>query len=281
MSIRKFAVIGHPIGHTMSPFIHQRLFALAGQEDTYTVLDIAPDAFAEKMAALDELAGYNVTIPYKQTIIPFLDQLDPRAALYGSVNTVRNGSVREGFTTDPDGFLKALEAARIPLSGYVVILGCGGVARTFAYEALRAGCSVTLAVRPQSAVRRDALIQELHSRFPQSTVSGCLLQTLDIAAKIDLLVNATPVGMYPHTDAMPVSDKVLSRCHSVFDAIYNPLETTLLKAAKAHGAATADGMAMLVWQAVAAHEIWDGTRYRTEEIGQLIEDSAEELKKKF
>ena len=108
MSERKFAVIGHPIGHTMSPFINKRLFELAGENGVYTVLDVAPEEFPKKISALNELAGYNVTIPNKQVIIPFLDELDKKAELYSSVNTVKNGSVRKGFTTDPDGFLKAL-----------------------------------------------------------------------------------------------------------------------------------------------------------------------------
>ena len=109
MKKRNFAVIGHPIGHTMSPFIHKRLFELSHENGDYTVLDISPDELPVKIHALNELAGYNITIPNKQAIIPYLDTLDKKAALYGSVNTVKNGSVREGFTTDPDGFLKALE----------------------------------------------------------------------------------------------------------------------------------------------------------------------------
>ena len=140
MSERAFAVIGHPIGHTMSPFIHERLFSLAGCSGKYTVIDVAPEEFPSRIGELDRLAGYNVTIPDKQPIIPFLDRLDKRAEMYGSVNTVRNGEIREGFTTDPDGFLKSLETEGIPLAGDVVILGCGGVARTFLYEAAP-GCA--------------------------------------------------------------------------------------------------------------------------------------------
>ena len=113
MSTKHYAVIGHPIGHTMSPFIHKRLFALAGVDADYTALDIAPERLeAEYRDTLKKLDGYNITIPHKQAIIPYLDALDDKAQMYGSVNTVRNRDGQaKGFTTDPDGFIKAVEAA--------------------------------------------------------------------------------------------------------------------------------------------------------------------------
>ena len=279
MSERIFAVIGHPIGHTMSPFIHERLFALAHTEGTYTVLDVAPEELPVRIKELDRLAGYNITIPNKQHIIPCLDRLDKKAALYGSVNTVRNGLTREGFTTDPDGFLKALQDNHIPFTGKVVILGCGGVARTFAYEAVLAGCDVTLAVRPEDTAAQRVLVREIADKLNGAAVQTALLQ--DLSGDIDLLVNATPVGMYPRIDTMPVSDKVLSRCANVFDAVYNPLETALVQCARANGTNAVGGMAMLVWQAAVSHEIWDGSYYSSEDIRQLVEDSANEQRKRF
>lgn len=279
MSEKLYAVIGHPIGHTMSPFIHQRLFALAHTAGEYTVMDIRAEELAASIRTLNELAGYNITIPHKQQIIPLLDRLDPKAALYGSVNTVRNGAVREGFTTDPDGFLQALRYHDVPLSGKVVIVGCGGVARTFAYEAVIAGCDVTIVSRPQSTDKQQALVREIAEKLNGAAVKTALSD--EVSGDIDLLINATPVGMYPHTDAMPVAEKVLSHCANVFDAVYNPLHTRLLQAARANGARTADGMGMLVCQAVAAHTIWDGSTYMADDIRQLIEDSVQEQQKRF
>ena len=282
MSERIFAVIGHPIGHTMSPFIHQRLFSLSGESGKYTVIDISPEELKERIKELDELCGYNITIPHKQAIIPLLDELDPKAEMYGSVNTVRNGAKRKGFTTDPDGFLKALSHASIPLKGKTVIAGCGGVARTFAYEAALAGCELTLAVRPDDVQAAVRLSDEINGKIENANINTCLISSLsDKAMDIDLLINATPVGMYPHTDSMPVDDKTLSRCKNVFDAVYNPLRTVLISKALANGSAAMGGMAMLVWQAAVAHEIWDGSVYNKEDIDQLIQDSADELKKKF
>ncbi len=279
MSKRRFAVIGHPIGHTMSPFIHSRLFELAGEEGEYTILDVAPEDLPVRIKELNELAGYNITIPNKQRIIPLLDSLDKKAALYGSVNTVRNGSVREGFTTDPDGFLKALSYGGVPLKGRTVIVGCGGAARTFAYEAVLAGCDLTLAVRPESTGKAAALSEEISKKLETEKVNVCLISGL--GGDIDLLINATPVGMYPKTDGMAVPEKTLSKCAAVFDAVYNPLKTRLIQAAEANGSKAVGGMSMLVWQAAAAHEIWDGTVYDPDDMDQLIEDSAKEQKRLF
>lgn len=279
MSKRRFAVIGHPIGHTMSPFIHQRLFELAGQDGEYTVMDVPPEELGAAMKELDALAGYNITIPNKQRIIPLLDRLDSRAQLYGSVNTVCNGSVRTGYTTDPDGFLKALEHGSIPLAGNVVILGCGGAARTFAFEAVQAGCRVTVAARPGSRARQEALAGEIREKLGGAEVSCCLLT--DISGEYDLLINGTPVGMYPEVNGIPVSEKALSKCACVFDAVYNPLRTRLIEAAAANGSRAVGGMSMLVWQAVAAHRIWDGSEYDPQDIAQLADDSAKEQARRF
>ena len=125
MGTKKYAVIGHPIGHTMSPFIHNRLFALSGIDAEYTKLDITPENLNnEYNAVLSKLDGYNITIPHKQNIIPLIDKIDSKAKMYGSVNTVSNNcGISTGYTTDPDGFLKALAAAGIMLDGKIVILG--------------------------------------------------------------------------------------------------------------------------------------------------------------
>ena len=277
MPKRNFAVIGHPIGHTMSPFIHKRLFELAHESGDYTILDVSPDELPQKIKILNELAGYNITIPNKQAIIPYLDTLDKKAALYGSVNTVKNGSIREGFTTDADGFLKALQYGSINFSGNIAIIGCGGAARTFLYEAALAGCQITLAARDIN--KADFLAKEAIQKIPNANINTCLIS--DLNGEFDLLANATPVGMYPHTNSMPVSEKALSKCRNVFDAIYNPLETVLIQKAKANGSIAVGGMSMLVWQAVAAHEIWDNSVYNINDINQLILDSAAEMKKIF
>lgn len=278
MSIKKFAVIGHPIGHTMSPFIHNRLFELSGIEAEYTKLDIAPENLADEYKnVLSKLDGYNITIPHKQNIIPLIDEIDEKAKMYGSVNTVANiNGVAKGYTTDPDGFLKALDAAGIVLDGRVVILGCGGVARTMAYEVVLKRLPLLFAVRKEDVEIAKTLCNEIMDTVKGAKVSFCLID--ELSGDIDVLVNATPLGMFPKVDVQPVSDSVINRCASVFDAVYNPLETVLIKKALANGAKAVGGMSMLVWQAVVAHEKWDGSVYDKDDIAKLCIDSAEELK---
>lgn len=280
MSIKKYAVIGHPIGHTMSPFIHKRLFELSGIKAEYSVLDIHPDNLAfEFENTLKHLDGFNITIPHKQNIIKHIDTLDKKAQLYGSVNTVdfKNGK-STGYTTDPDGFLKAIGSVGISLKDRVVILGCGGVARTMAYEALLAGADLTLAVRQEDLSLALALCNELKSNIENANVQSCLIS--ELCGDIDVLVNATPVGMFPNVDAQPVSDKVIAKTAALFDAVYNPLETVLVQKALANGSKAIGGMSMLVWQAVVAHEIWDGSTYDVSEINKICVDASEYLKNK-
>ena len=285
MEKKNYAVIGHPIGHTMSPFIHKRLFELEGIDADYSVFDITPEEltikYKEKLKHLD---GYNITIPHKQTIIPLLDSLDKKAEMYGSVNTVKNtDGIAKGFTTDTNGFLKALDASDIPLKQNVVIVGTGGVARVMAFEAAIAGCALTIAVRESDLHDVAALAAELKLKVAGVSVDTCKICRLDHFEKstIDLLINATPVGMYPNEDACPIEDDVIAKCAHVFDAIYNPLETTLVKKARANGAKAIGGISMLVWQAVVAHEIWNGTSFDKSDIDKLCTDSAQELKKTF
>ncbi|HBQ45543.1 MAG TPA: shikimate dehydrogenase, partial [Ruminococcaceae bacterium] len=151
MEPKNFAVIGHPVGHTMSPFIHARLFALCGVRARYGALDIPPESLAASLPRLRALDGCNVTIPHKRAILPLLDGVDKKAAAAGSVNTVKSeGGRLTGFTTDGEGFRRALEAAGIPLRGKVTVLGAGGAARACAFEAALAGCRVTVAARAHS-----------------------------------------------------------------------------------------------------------------------------------
>lgn len=280
MSTKKFAVIGHPIGHTMSPFIHTRLFALSGIDAEYTKLDIAPENLAyEYKNTLSKLDGYNITIPHKQNIIPLINEIDSKAKMYGSVNTVANyNGTAKGYTTDPDGFLKALDAAGIMLSGRVVIVGCGGVARTMAYETALKNLPVLFAVRIEDIKIAENLCCEIKNTIKDAKADYCTIPELE--GKIDVLVNATPIGMFPRIDAQPVSDEIIKKSANVFDAVYNPLETVLIKKARANGANAVGGMSMLVWQAVVSHEHWDDSTYAVEDINKLCIDSANELMSK-
>lgn len=277
--MQKFAVIGHPIKHTMSPFIHNSLFDLSNTAVEYLTLDIAPEDLADEMSkTLGSLSGFNVTIPHKEKIIPLLDIIDPSAKKYNAVNCVlkRNG-LTYGFSTDAYGFTKALDAADVELKGKVLVLGSGGAARTLAREASDNGCDLTIAVREADIPKAGDLNAWLTENGGKATVT--LLS--EVNGEYDLCVNATPLGMYPNTDAMAITPEQLSRCKALFDAVYNPQKTMLVKTAQSLGIKTVGGMAMLVWQAVKAHEHWYGASFNKADIEKIIDAANEEMERLF
>ncbi len=277
--MQKFAVIGHPIGHTMSPFIHNSLFALNGIEVQYLTLDISPEALKQEMNdSLSQLSGFNVTIPHKETIIPMLDVIDESAQKYNAVNCVLNKNGKfYGYSTDAYGFVKALDTAGVKLEGTVLVLGSGGAARTLAREAADNGCFVTLAVREADVPKANELKNWLNENGGKAKVS--LLN--DVNEEFDLCVNATPLGMYPNTDAMAITGEQLSRCKALFDAVYNPEKTKLIQTAESLGIKTVGGMAMLVWQAVKAHEHWYGATFEKTDVEKIISEANNEMRRLF
>ncbi|MFT3950473.1 MAG: shikimate dehydrogenase [Oscillospiraceae bacterium] len=277
---RAYCVLGYPLKHTMSPPIHKRLFELRGRAFSYCVKELPPEVLAQEMPALRAMSGFNVTIPHKVGIIPLLDELDETAARYGAVNCVctKNG-VSRGYNTDVDGFLRGLSAAGGTLTGSVLLLGSGGVGRMMAIEATRAGGSLTIAVREQDLTECARVKADIAALVPDAQVT---VTTLSAAAgSFDTLINATPLGMYPHLDGCAATDDVIARAGFVFDAVYNPGRTALLKKADALGIKNAGGMAMLVWQAVSAHEIWDGDSYADAEVEAIIREMEEQVLKEF
>lgn len=264
----KYGLIGHPLGHSMSPLIHEKLFAISGITDySYELIDIAPEELEEKEEMLRELRGFNITIPHKTAIIPMTDKLGESAVRYNSVNCISNvNGVMTGYNTDCDGFIKSTEL--LPLGGKVLLLGCGGVGRMIAIEAALHGAELTIAVIQQDIRTAQLVMAEILAKCSEASVKICLIS--EITGEFDLLINATPVGMYPKTDACAVSDDVIRNCLSFFDVIYNPVETLLMKKARELGRTAIGGAAMLVYQAVKAHEIWYGAEFRTEDISEII-----------
>lgn len=274
MSTDKYAVIGHPIGHSLSPFIHSKLFELDNIDAQYIALDVA-DLDKDYKSTLKALKGYNVTIPYKQDIIKKLDNISDKAALCNSVNTVINGDISCGYTTDGYGFVQAVRAkcgGVIPSD--VLIFGCGGASRAIAFECLLNGCELSFVVREKSLANCTKLAQEINDKL-HKTVSVYTSDEIDKIERVGLLTNATPVGMYPNTNACIASEQLIQKCDAVFDCVYNPLETVLLKKARDFGKNAIGSIDMLVYQAAKAHEIWVGATYNDRDlqgICRLTED---------
>ena len=250
-----FALIGKKLTHSLSVPIHRMFFEETGIQGAYRLIEIAEDRLEDATRAFSLLGfqGFNVTIPYKQAIMPWLKKIDDFAARVGAVNTVlRREDGLYGFNTDVSGFLAMLARMSVSVAGQeCVVLGASGGAARAAIEALRSeGATKLWLVTRDPAGRPDC--------GPDAEWIG--YEALP-EVRAALLVNCTPVGMYPNTDASPLPAELLPRFGAVADMIYNPLETRLMRDARAAGLSAENGLYMLVAQAVAAQEIWQGQRY--------------------
>jgi len=242
-----YAVIGDPVAHSLGPAMHNRALAECGLPGVYVGFRVT-DATAA-LAAIRALGirGVSVTIPHKVAVMDHLDAVDESARAIGAVNTLtlENGRL-VGTNTDGAGALDAL-AAVTPVAGRrVAVLGAGGAARAVAWSVARAGGRVT--VYNRSPARAAALAEDL----------GIDHRPLTEVAGVDILVNATSVGLAPRMDALPVDPEILDPSVVVMDIVYNPVEAALLAAARRRGCPTVDGVAMFVGQGARQFERWTG-----------------------
>ena len=258
----KAGLIGEKLTHSLSPQLHEKYGRLAGLDIAYSLHETAPLGLAALLDRLeaDGYAGVNVTIPYKKAVIPYLASLSPEAQAIGAVNTIRFGSGgRTGHNTDYFGLKSLLERNGIMLAERrVAVLGSGGAARCAYFLARDEGAAevFTVSRRPEEA---------------DSDISAINYAALERMDSIDVLINATPVGMYPHVSACPVPDAVIQKCGAVVDTIYNPAKTALLKKASALGIPHANGLWMLCAQALASEQIWTGRPFTVEECAAVYD----------
>lgn len=274
--MKTFALIGYPLGHSMSPVIHKELMKTAGIEGSYELIEIAPENLADKFEELKKFDGFNVTIPHKISIIPFLDKVNERAELFGAVNTVKVGKEITGYNTDCFGFLRALEMADIKLEGSTLVCGAGGVARMFAFECALANCNVTIAVRDDDLAAGNKIKDEIKEKLGKNAK---VIKVSEVSDGYDLIINGTPLGMHPNVNTCVLSEKIIAKSKAVFDAVYNPEETLFIKYAKKAGLKYSNGLPMLVWQAAVAEEIWFDADFTFEDIERVIEITKKELNK--
>jgi shikimate dehydrogenase len=244
-----YGILGRPVAHSLSPAMHNAAFRELGINAVYAAFPVAD--LAQAVAGLRGLsiAGVSITIPFKEEVIPLLDELDPVAARMGAVNTVVNREGRlTGYNTDWLGALTALKAQTAIPGEHFLILGAGGAARAIAFGIVEEGGQVTLT--DVDTQRAAALAGELGGE----AISPDALESCPAA----VLINATPVGMAPQVAAIPLNPDLLGRFTLVMDIVYRPLQTRLLREAAARGAATIDGLQMLLHQATAQFELWTG-----------------------
>ena len=259
------AIFGNPVGHSKSPCMHNAVFEKLGMNAAYVPLSPEPADLGKAIQGFRAMkfVGANVTIPFKEKVGEFLDGLSDISKFTGSVNTLywENGEVGGkllGTTTDPYGALCDLEEHGVTVKGSrVAILGNGGAARAIAYAMLVEGAS-KLTIVSRNAERGVELADALSKAFPDKPVVGCVLfaEFAKIRDDLDLVLNATSVGMTPNVDASPLSKEMLSSKFAVCDIVYNPKETKLLREAKEAGCKVVSGSAMLVHQGAKSFEFW-------------------------
>jgi shikimate dehydrogenase len=262
----EYAVIGNPIAHTLSPAIHGAVFEAIGVSERYGAAQVSPrrlPRFAERARA-SGMRGFNVTIPHKRNIIPFLDEIEEDAKLCGAVNTVVIGKDgrASGFNTDMGGLLASLKDAGVGYRGSsLLILGAGGAARGIAFKAAREGASAItiLARRSEAAEDIASVVRSLfHAAIHTGDMSPDSMRAA--ASRADILINATPLGMSGIGADFPSFEflEALPKGAFVCDAVYNPEETELLRAARELGHGAQNGLGMLIYQALLADELFLG-----------------------
>ena len=272
---RLAAVVANPIKHSISPFIHNRAFEATHTNGVYLAWEVEATDLAETVTNIRryQMFGINLSMPYKEQVIPYLDQLSEEARLIGAVNTVvnREGTLI-GYNTDGKGFFKSLPSFKI--SGKrMVLLGAGGAAKAILAQAILDGVSqVSVFVRSGSIEKTRPYLEKLQNETGFKVDLFALEDDSELQARItdsDLLVNATSVGM--DGVSLPISASILlPERILVADVIYQPFETPFLKWARNQGNHAVNGLGMLLYQAAEAFQLWTGKEMPTDQIWELL-----------
>lgn len=253
-------VIGHPIEHSMSPTMWNPALQELELDYMYVAFDVHPDSLEKAINGIRSLGitGVNVTIPHKKAVIKYIDVVDPIALKIGAINTIKNEEgILKARNTDAGGAKKSLLDIGFDISGKdILILGSGGVSRSIAYILAEEANKIVLTDLIEE--RATSVASEIRDNM-KVDIEGKLNNRDNIEEyikKADILINATPIGMYPKVDETPISKDLLHDDLFVFDVVYNPLETRLMKEAAETGCVTLGGLDMLVNQGILAFEWW-------------------------
>jgi len=272
---RLAAVVANPIKHSISPFIHNSAFEATNTNGVYLAWEVDATELAETVANIRryQMFGINLSMPYKEQVIPYLDQLSAEACLIGAVNTVvnREGTLI-GYNTDGKGFFKSLPSFKISRKR-LVLLGAGGAAKAILAQAILDGVSqISVFVRSSSMEKTRPYLEKIQNATGFRVDLFALEDVQDLQdsiTKADLLVNATSVGMDGSSQPIPTSI-VLPEKLMVADVIYQPFETPFLKWARNQGNQSINGLGMLLYQAAEAFELWTGKEMPTDQIWELL-----------
>ena len=272
---RLAAVVANPIKHSISPFIHNSAFEATNTNGVYLAWEVDATELAETVANIRryQMYGINLSMPYKEQVIPYLDRLSEEACLIGAVNTVvnREGTLI-GYNTDGKGFFKSLPSFKISKKR-LVLLGAGGAAKAILAQAILDGVSqISVFVRSSSMEKTRPYLEKIQNATGFRVDLFALEDVQDLQDSItqaDLLVNATSVGMDGSSQPIPTSI-VLPEKLLVADVIYQPFETPFLKWARNQGNQSINGLGMLLYQAAEAFELWTGKEMPTDQIWELL-----------
>ena len=272
---RLAAVVANPIKHSISPFIHNSAFEATHTNGVYLAWEVEGTDLAETVANIRryQMFGINLSMPYKEQVIPYLDQLSEEACLIGAVNTVvnRDGTLI-GYNTDGKGFFKSLPSFKISRKR-MILLGAGGAAKAILAQAILDGVSqVSVFVRSASIEKTRPYLEKLQNETGFKADLFALEDVSELQARItdsDLLVNATSVGMDGESLPIPTS-VLLPEKLLVADVIYQPFETPFLKWARNQGNHAVNGLGMLLYQAAEAFQLWTGKEMPTDQIWELL-----------
>lgn len=258
-----YGIFGHPVEHTFSPGMHNAAFKKLGMDACYVPFAVPPEKLEQAVRAVVPLGlcGLNVTVPHKERVLAFLDELSEEARLIGAVNTieVRKGRL-VGHNTDGRGFLRSLreQGGLDPKGRKFLFIGSGGAARAVSFSLALAG-AVELVFRDLDSRKASLLANDIREKTGVSAVTIGLDKLPEHAAEADCLINATPLGL-KRRDPLPIRKEFVQRKHLVCDLVYNPPETAFLKMVRKRGAQGLPGLGMLLYQGVIAFEIWTGKK---------------------
>lgn len=277
-------LIGYPVGHSVSPVIHNNLAGIYGQNLVYVPLQVETDRLEDAVKGAEAFGflGMNVTVPYKSRIIPLLKGIDPLAEQIGAVNTlVRLEDGYKGYNTDMPGLYRAMCSDKVQIAGEdILLLGAGGVARAVAFLLLEKGAKhVTILNR--SVDRAKALAEEVNKvakgrkNALQNTDAFVTVLPLDGYQELDhtkqyIVIQATNVGMYPNVEEAVIEDEAFYRLVKVgYDIVFNPLNTRFMQLTRAAGGRAYHGLKMLLYQGVIAYELWTGVKVSEEAAADI------------
>jgi shikimate dehydrogenase len=262
-------IIGHPIGHSLSPIMHKTVALSLGIDLSYTAYDVAPDKLEQFIDQLrnGDIDGLNVTVPHKVAVMELLDELSADASAIGAVNTIVNNKGKlTGHNSDAYGLIQAIKAnAGLEIKGRkVVVYGAGGAARAICWGVCDQGCA-ELVIANRSVSKATEISDRLTKLYPnvEATELGSN-KLVDSIKTADIIINTSSIGMEGVAETLPPGVESISYGQLVVDIVYRPLDTPLLKMARARGAKTLDGLWMLIHQGAMSFEIWTGEKFEVE-----------------